>query len=347
MKIVIIGGAGFIGINSVRYFLKQGHEVFIFDNLSRVGSDYNLHQLRSEEDVPFVEADIRDFQTIKKELARIGNIDALVLLAGQVAVTTSVINPREDFEINALGTLNVLEALRENKQSPLVIYSSTNKVYGKMDDIQVTLDGSRYKYVGYDNGISENRQLDFYSPYGCSKGTGDQYVHDYSRIYGIPSVVFRQSCIYGENQFGIEDQGWVAWFTIATILKKKFTIYGDGNQVRDVLFCQDLVELYDLAIKNRSTCAGKIYNVGGGPSSTLSLNELISTLNKKFKTELQPAYADWRPGDQKVYISDISKVMSDLKWKPRTNIETGIDKMADWIYGNRSILEKYTFAKAV
>ncbi|MEL6593552.1 MAG: SDR family NAD(P)-dependent oxidoreductase, partial [Bacteroidota bacterium] len=225
MKILVIGGAGFIGVNAARYFLAKGYEVSIIDNLTRKGSAYNLEKLKEEYDFAFFEEDIRNFEGIKKAIASLGELDGVLLLAGQVAVTTSVTNPREDFEINALGTFNVLEAIRELNIKPLVLYSSTNKVYGKMADVKTVLRNGRYEYENMPDGVNEHQQLEFHSPYGCSKGAGDQYVHDYYRIYGIPTVVFRQSCIYGENQFGIEDQGWVAWFTIATMLNRQITVY--------------------------------------------------------------------------------------------------------------------------
>jgi CDP-paratose 2-epimerase len=251
----------------------------------------------------------------------------------------------EDFEINALGTFNVLEGLRLSGQKPLLIFSSTNKVYGKMSDLRIAENPTRYTYADLPSGISENRPLDFYSPYGCSKGTGDQYVRDYFRIFDIPTVVFRQSCIYGPNQFGIEDQGWVAWFTIATLMEKDITVYGDGKQIRDILFVEDLVHLYRKAILNKEKCAGEVYNVGGGPSFTLSLIELIDRLEKRFGRPIARKTSDWRPGDQKVYISDITKVSKDLEWSPSTDLATGINSMADWIESNRDILNFYVFGK--
>lgn len=345
MKLVIIGGAGFIGINSAYYFLEAGHEVIILDNLSRVGSEYNLRQIQSKYSLQFIKVDIRDYTTLQRSLLSLGHIDGVLLLAGQVAVTSSVLNPREDFEINAFGTLNVLEALRHNHQNPLLIYSSTNKVYGRMDHVKVVEREGRYEYENLQIGVGEDMQLDFYSPYGCSKGTGDQYVHDYSRIFHLPTVVMRQSCIYGHRQFGIEDQGWMAWFTIAIFLGVDITIFGDGKQIRDVLFVEDLVRLYDLCFKNQSKCSGKIYNVGGGPEYTLSLNELVRLLSKKFNKTIRPRTADWRPGDQKVYVSNIQKVYHDLGWEPHTGIEEGLDKMFTWIESNKTTLEHYVFER--
>lgn len=345
MKIVIFGGAGFIGVNSAYYFVEKGHEVIIIDNLSRVGSEYNLQQIQQKYALSFIRADIRDFELIRESLASLGHIDGVLLLAGQVAVTTSVTNPRDDFEINALGTFNVLEALRINRQNPLLIFSSTNKVYGKMDQVRITERNGRYEYDTLVSGVSEDMQLDFYSPYGCSKGSGDQYVRDYARMYGLPTVVMRQSCIYGNRQFGIEDQGWVAWFTIATLLGKNITIFGDGMQIRDVLFVEDLVRLYELAMLNKDKCAGQVYNVGGGSGHTLSLNELVTILSRRFKKEIKPNFGPWRPGDQKVYVSNIQKVHQDLGWQPKVDIEQGIDIMASWIEANREILEHYVFNK--
>ena len=343
MKILIIGGAGFIGINAVYSFLQKGYEVEIVDNLSRKGSEYNLNRLQEKYSVPFQNIDIRDAEKLKEYFVHNKGYDAVLLLAGQVAVTTSVTNPREDFEINAMGTFNVLEAIRLSGQKPLVIYSSTNKVYGKMEDLGIAEYETRYNYADMPKGISESRQLDFYSPYGCSKGTGDQYVRDYYRIFGIPTVVFRQSCIYGPNQFGIEDQGWVAWFTIATLMKKDITVYGDGKQIRDVLYVNDLVNLYEKAILNRSVAEGKIYNVGGGPAFTLSLNELIAKLEERFGRKIDKKTSDWRPGDQKVYVSDIAKVKSELGWEPKTDLAEGINAMAEWIEANKDILNYYVF----
>lgn len=345
MKIVIIGGGGFIGINAAYHFAQANHEVILIDNLSRIGSDYNIDKFQEYRKIPFFKADIRNYQQIKEILAQVSNIDAVLLLAGQVAVTTSVINPREDFEINAMGTFNVLEALRTNNQFPLLIYSSTNKVYGKMENVNVVMRNGRYEYETHTKGINENQLLDFYSPYGCSKGTGDQYVRDYSRIYNFSSIVLRQSCIYGIRQFGIEDQGWLAWFTIASILDRPITIFGDGNQIRDVLFVNDLCNCYESILIHRTTTKGQIYNIGGGPENTLSLNELVRILEFKLNKKLKIKNDDWRPGDQKVFVSDISKISSDTGWKPTIQVEEGIDKMISWIYDNLDILKHYVYNK--
>lgn len=341
MKILIIGGAGFIGINAAYYFIEKGHEVILMDNLSRKGSDYNLKTLQAKHECPFILQDIREYEGLKKHIADLGELDAVLLLAGQVAVTTSVTNPREDFDINALGTFNVLEAIRENNIKPLVLFSSTNKVYGKMEEVGVVLRGKRYEYENKPEGIGEDYPMDFHSPYGCSKGAADQYVRDYNRIFGIPTVVFRQSCIYGEHQFGIEDQGWVAWFTIATMLDRQITVYGDGNQIRDVLFVTDLCRAYEAAILNKEKCAGKIYNVGGGPEFTLSLNELLDFLRTFFQKDINPLAGDWRPGDQKVYVSSIANLKKDLGWEPTITVEQGVEILSHWVKHHKDILNHY------
>lgn len=343
MKILVIGGAGFIGVNAARHFLGKGYEVSIIDNLSRKGSAYNLEKLKEEYEFRFFEEDIRNYEGIKGAIQAIGALDGVLLLAGQVAVTTSVTNPREDFEINALGTFNVLEAIRALGIKPLVLYSSTNKVYGKMEDATTVLRNGRYEYENMPKGVNERQQLEFHSPYGCSKGAGDQYVHDYCRIYGIPTVVFRQSCIYGENQFGIEDQGWVAWFTIATMLNRQITVFGDGNQIRDVLYIGDLVRAYELAFQNVEKSAGQIYNIGGGVDFTLSLNELLNHLRSYFGKEITPLEGDWRPGDQRVYVSDISKIKAELGWSPEVGVEEGVERLSRWVEANKEIILNYVF----
>ena len=340
-RIIIIGGAGFIGINSAYYFIKKGYQVIVLDNLSRKGSTYNLQQLQQKHTVQFVQVDIRNYETLKETLLQIGEVDALLLLAGQVAVTTSITNPREDFEINALGTFNVLEALRNNEQSPHVIYASTNKVYGKMDNVAITKLANRYQYNSDNEGIDETAPIDFYSPYGCSKGTAEQYVHDYARIYNIPTTVLRQSCIYGPHQFGIEDQGWVAWFTIAATLSVPISIFGDGNQVRDVLHVNDLCRLYELILNNKAICNGQIFNIGGGINNTLSLNELVLLLQNALNTTLNITYDNWRAGDQKVYISNINKATTLLQWKPLIGIEQGILDIKNWTVANIEAIQSY------
>ncbi|PIN70698.1 CDP-paratose 2-epimerase [Candidatus Woesearchaeota archaeon CG11_big_fil_rev_8_21_14_0_20_43_8] len=341
MKMLIIGGAGFIGINSADYFLNKGHDIVILDNFSRAGTESNVSWLKEthpDKKIKIVKADIRyDQDKMDTEAA---DADVIIHLAAQVAVTTSVKNPKEDFEINALGTLNVLEAARKSKSKPIVLYSSTNKVYGGMENVEVVERNGRYEYKDFRSGVPETQQLDFHSPYGCSKGTGDQYVRDYARIYGLRTVVFRQSCIYGKRQFGVEDQGWLAWFTIASLLKKPLSIYGDGKQIRDVLYVGDLIEAYEIAIKNIDRCSGKVYNMGGGPKNTMSLLELVSMLDTHLDEKVKHGWGDWRPGDQKVFVADTTLFEKETGWKAKTSPEKGVKIMIDWIKKNKELFKK-------
>lgn len=338
MNIFITGGAGFIGTHAADHFLSLKNKITIFDNFSRKGTHENVKWLKENHDsknIKVIAGDIRDFDLLKKSIKK---HDVVIHLAGQVAVTTSVINPREDFEINALGSFNVLEAVRKEIPQAIVLYASTNKVYGGMEEVKIIKKGKKYAYRDFPNGISEIQNLDFHSPYGCSKGTVDQYVRDYYRIYGTKTVVFRQSCIYGTHQFGIEDQGWVSWFTIASVLNKPITVYGDGMQVRDVLFVKDLVLAYHSTIDQIDKSAGKIYNVGGGPKFTLSLLELIDLLEKKLNKKIKYTSADWRPGDQPVYISNIAKIKKELGWQPRISVSEGTSQMIDWIVKEKNLI---------
>jgi CDP-paratose 2-epimerase len=339
MKLFITGGAGFIGCNSADYFLQQGHEVVVFDNLSRKGGPANLEWLKARhgERLHFVSGDIRDYGVLA---AAMGGADAVLHLASQVAVTTSVQNPREDFEINALGTFNVLEAVRHECPEAAVLYASTNKVYGGMEGAKVVLDNGRYRYANYEHGISETYPLDFHSPYGCSKGAGDQYMLDYGRIYGLKTMVFRQSCIYGQRQFGIEDQGWVAHFVIATIMNRPITIYGDGQQVRDLLHVQDLVRAYGLGIQKIDTLRGEVFNVGGGPENTLSIwTEFGPLLAELAGHEVPIVQAGWRPGDQRVFVADIRKIGQKLGWQPTISPQQGIRDLYDWVASNPALFQ--------
>ena len=336
-RLLITGGAGFIGSNLAAHFIKKKYRVTVLDNLSRQGSKANLTWLKSIGFFEFINGDIRKFPQLHGAVRR---QDIIFHLAGQVAVTSSVEDPRNDFDINALGTFNLLEAVRKNKSKAIVIFSSTNKVYGGMDNLPIIEKEGNYLYRDYPFGIAENFGLDFHSPYGCSKGAADQYIRDYHRIYGLKTVVFRQSCIYGHMQLGIEDQGWVSWFTIAAILGKPITVYGDGMQVRDVLFVEDLVNAYDLAIGNIKQTAGQIYNVGGGAKITLSLLELLDLLEKKLSRKIPFTFADWRPGDQPVYISNIAKIKKSLDWQPKIGVEEGTSKMIDWIVKEKDLIEK-------
>jgi CDP-paratose 2-epimerase len=334
----LTGGAGFIGSNYAQRLLERGEKVTLYDNLSRAGALRNLNWLGGtfgEKAFGFVNGDVRDAAFLANA-AR--DADVIVHLAGQVAVTTSVLEPREDFEINALGTFNVLEVARLNERQPLVIFASTNKVYGGMDDVEVVEGATRWEYKDLPFGCSETQPLDFHSPYGCSKGTGDQYARDYYRIYGLPSVVFRQSCIYGPRQFGIEDQGWVAWFVIAAVTGRPLAIYGDGKQVRDLLHVYDLLDAYDAAIERQDQVRGQVFNLGGGPDNTLSIWAEFGPLLEKLLGKPMPVTRGaWRPGDQKVFVADIRKAGRVLGWKPNYGVEKGIRQLFDWVTQNQNL----------
>ena len=340
-RYLIVGGAGFIGINAAEHYARHGAAVTVLDNFSRRGTEENIAWLQAEYPaVKVVRADIRnDLEVLAAEAAC---CDVLLHLAAQVAVTTSVTDPRTDFAINALGTLNVLEAARQAPHRPIVLYSSTNKVYGGMENLRVIPNGNEYGYAGLPQGVNEDQPLDFHSPYGCSKGAGDQYVRDYGRIYGLRTVVFRQSCIYGPHQFGVEDQGWVAWLVLRSLLGKPVTIYGDGKQVRDVLNVEDLIAVYDAAVGRIDQVVGKIYNIGGGPANKLSLLQLIGLLEKINGSKPAYSFSDWRPGDQRVYISDVHRAHKDLDWSPKISPEQGVRRMLAWMTANReTILDVY------
>lgn len=340
-NLLITGGAGFIGINATRHFLKKGWYVTIFDNFSRKGTDINIKNLKREHKIGWrvVRGDVvKDILLLEKEVAK---ADAVIHLAAQVAVTTSIVSPREDLSINIIGTFNVLEAIRQSKNRPPLIYSSTNKVYGSLPHYDVEDHKKRYRFKNKKiekNGISELEILDFHSPYGCSKGAADQYVIDYGRIYGLDTVVFRQSCVYGEHQFGVEDQGWVAWFTIAAMHRKPITLYGNGKQVRDVLFVDDLVILYDKALSNMKKVKGRAYNVGGGPGNTLSLLELLPFLEHEMGVPIKYSFSSVRAGDQPIFVADTRLLTEKLGWRPTTNFKKGFARMHRWMDENKGDL---------
>jgi CDP-paratose 2-epimerase len=261
-------------------------------------------------------------------------------MAAQVAVTTSVTDPRADFEANALGTFNVLEAVRVAARGrPAFLYASTNKVYGGLDHLRVVRRQDRYAYEDLPSGVDELEPLDFHSPYGCSKGASDQYVLDYARIYGMRTVSFRQSCIYGTRQFGVEDQGWVAWFCIAAITGQPLTIYGDGRQVRDVLWVGDLIDCYRRSLERIDEVSGHAFNIGGGPENTLSLQELVEQLERRLGRRLEPAFSDWRPGDQRIFMADIGKAEGLLGWKPKVGVAEGLDRLLAWVEEHRDLFD--------
>lgn len=339
MKIIITGGAGFIGSNAAHYYLQKKADVVVFDNLSRTHTEKNLSWLTTQNgNLTFIHGDIRSEGALGKLMPFLKKADAVLHLAGQVAVTTSIADPREDFEVNALGTLNLLEAMRAVGSRAKLIYSSTNKVYGSMDDVKVVTKPTRYEYADLPYGVSESRSLDFHSPYGCSKGSADQYVHDYGRIYGLDTVVMRQSCIYGPRQFGVEDQGWVAWFLIAAVLKKSITIYGDGKQVRDLLYIDDLMRAYDMAITAGKKTRGGVYNIGGGPRNAVSVwHEFGPMVRALLEETIYVTHKDWRAGDQRVFIADVRRAKHEFGWEPTTAVADGVQQLYDWIAQHTSL----------
>jgi len=339
-KVLITGGSGFVGSHVAEHYAK-GSEVLVFDNLSRAeilgkstgDSLFNWNYLKNNHsNIKLVKGDIRNFEEIK---AASKDVDAIVHTAAQVAVTTSLSNPRMDFEINALGTLNVLEVARLNDAA--LVFCSTNKVYGgNINTIPLKETGKRYSFAEekYKNGIPETFAIDLcgHSPYGCSKLAADLYVQDYAYTYGLKTGVFRMSCIYGARQFGVEDQGWIAWFVIAALTNRQITIYGDGKQVRDVLYVTDLTEAFSAFINSK--IKHEVFNMGGGLENTLSLLDLIDLLKELTGRSPQISFADWRPADQKVYISDISKAEKLLNWKPRVRPIEGVGMLVSWVKTN-------------
>jgi len=340
--VFITGGAGFIGCNSADHFLQQGQAVTIYDNLSRKGGRANLawlHERHGGERLRVVEADIRDYDRLTTAMSAAAP-DVVLHLAGQVAVTTSVIDPREDFEINALGTFNVLEAVRRHAPAAALLYASTNKVYGGMEEVGIVRRGRRYEYANYPYGIPESFPLDFHSPYGCSKGAGDQYTRDYARIYGLRTLVMRQSCIYGRRQFGVEDQGWVAHFVIATALGRPIAIYGDGMQVRDILYIDDLVAAYQAGIDRIDDLRGEVFNLGGGPENTLAVWSEFGPLLEELAGRPVPIqYGAWRPGDQRVFVADIRRAEHLLGWRPKVSPAEGIRRLYAWVTENPELFD--------
>jgi len=336
--ILITGGVGFIGTNATSYYLKKGYKVIAFDNFSRAGAKQNLNWLLNQGNFVFIKGDIRDdkklLETFKKYKPNL-----VLALAAQTTMVTSVTNPREDFEINALGTFNTLEAMRKTRSKAAALYSSTNKVMGALNNIPVIEKGKRYVFKNI-KAISEKYPLDFCGPYGCSKGCGDQYFLDYARIYGLNTVVFRQSGIYGPHQFGIEEQGWLAWFTNALLFDKPVTIYGNGKQVRDVLYIDDLLRAFNLAFKSIKKTRGKAYNIGGGPKFSLSIWELFEILEKLAGKKFNYKFGPWRPGDQKIYISDITRAKKEFSWSPKSSPKEGVKKLYNWISQNKTLIKK-------
>ena len=335
---LITGGAGFIGTNVAARLLDSGRTVRVFDNLSRRGVEANLGWLRETygSRVQMMQGDIRDAAAVAHA---VHGVSEVYHFAAQVAVTSSLIDPFHDFAVNAGGTLNLLEALRALDAPPPVLFTSTNKVYGDLEDVELVPDGTRYVPADTDTrlyGISEQRTIDFHSPYGCSKGAADQYVLDYARTFGIPAIVFRMSCIYGPHQFGNEDQGWVAHFLIRAIDRLPITIYGDGLQVRDILLVDDLVDAMLLAHTNMQTLAGEAFNIGGGAARTTSLVELIDTINTLVPKPVPVEFDAWREADQRYYVSDTRKFTEATGWSPRVGVAEGVQALYEWLCDTRA-----------
>jgi CDP-paratose 2-epimerase len=341
--VMITGGAGFIGTNLAQYHLMLGKKVMVFDNLSRPGVENNLQWLVNKygKDVEIRIADIRNEHEVHNAVK---NAEQIFHFAAQVAVTTSISNPKEDFDINARGTLNILNAMTSVQTPPAMIFTSTNKVYGQMEEVGLEVFENRYAPMNEalkKHGINENRSIEFHSPYGCSKGTADQYVLDFARTFGIPAAVFRMSCIYGPHQYGTEDQGWVAHFVLNALKDNRLNIYGDGKQVRDILFVEDLVEAFVMAQENISSLTGQAFNIGGGTDNAVSLIEVLELISKISKKEINVKYGPWRPGDQKYYVSDTRKFELATGWTPRTSVKAGLERLYEWLKNVKDI-EKAT-----
>lgn len=337
MRYLITGGAGFLGSNLGAEVLTREEELFVLDDFSRVGSEQNVRWLEERGPVTCFRADVRDQESVDAAV-RAAAPDVVFHMAGQVAMTTSLSDPRRDFQINALGGLNVLEAVRAHAPAALVVYSSTNKVYGDLAWVRYAETETRYLAVEHPYGFDESTPLAFSSPYGCSKGAADQYMLDYARVFDLDTTVLRHSSVFGDRQFSTEDQGWVAWFVSrvaahAGAAAAPLTISGDGKQVRDILFVSDLVECYFAVVRARSRCRGHAFNIGGGPERTLSLLELFALLERKLGTPVAIRHLPWRQSDQKVFVADIRKAGEMLDWKPAVGVEAGIDRVVEWVTG--------------
>jgi CDP-paratose 2-epimerase len=335
-RALVTGGAGFVGTNLVSHLVEDGCEVVVLDNLSRPGVRRNLHWLQAAygRHVRVEIADVTHRWALRRALT---DVSEVYHLAAQVAVTTSLEAPVDDFRVNAEGTLNLLEEVRRLPEAPFLLFTSTNKVYGALPDLELERRGSRWEPVDpaiRDAGLSEARPLDFCTPYGCSKGAADQYVLDYAKSFGIPSVVFRMSCIYGPHQHGTEDQGWVAHFAIRALEQRPITLYGDGAQVRDILYVDDLVQAMQLAREHVGDFAGNAFNMGGGPANAVSLLEVVTSL-AGLGSPTGVAYAEERPGDQRYYVADTRRFADATGWRPEVDAEEGIERLYGWLADER------------
>lgn len=336
---LITGGAGFIGTNLASRLLSEGKKVMIYDNLFRDGVEQNLLWLQKEYDENLIIqiADINEIHILEESVKHASEV---YHFSSQVAVTTSLTNPLLDFEVNLKGTFNLLEAIRKSEYQPPLLFTSTNKVYGDLEDLKMESNSSRYFPSNKEikkMGVSEERSLHFHSPYGCSKGAADQYILDYSKSYGLKTAVFRMSCIYGPHQFGTEDQGWVAHFLISALEDKPIVIYGNGKQVRDILFVEDLVEAFVLARKNINNISGEVFNIGGGPDNAVSLLEILEIIKEKTGKNVDISFEDWRTADQQYYVSNTSKFKEATGWLPKHSVDTGVDALLTWLCDTRNI----------
>ena len=331
---LVTGGAGFVGCNVANALLEDGRRVVVADNFARPGTEANADWLRRRHpDRLWIRGvDVRDADAVA-ELA--GGASAIYHLAAQVAVTTSVCEPREDLEVNLTGTFNVLEGARAASPQPPVIFASTNKVYGALDHMEHVRTPDGYRFRGVD-GVDERAPLDFHSPYGCSKGAADQYVRDYARIYGVPTVVFRMSCIYGEHQHGTVDQGWLAHLGRSVLARRPITIYGDGLQARDVLWVGDLVRAMRAATARAQALSGAVFNIGGGPENVTSVRDAVDTLMQLTGSKVAVRTADWRPGDQRVYVSSLRLARERLEWRPTVGVREGLGRLVRWLRAEQS-----------
>jgi len=336
VKLLINGGCGFLGSNLASYAIENGYKLTVFDNMSRLGSDRNREWLNSLGEYTFIHGDTRNKNDVENVIKN-GQFDAVFHLAGQVTMTKSITDPYKDFEVNALGAINVLDSIRKYSPHTGIIFSSTNKVYGDLENYTYDETPTRYICREFPNGFDESVPLDFRSPYGCSKGCADQYMLDFARIFGVKSVVFRHSSMYGSRQFATYDQGWVGWFVAKALEKynnpqcEPFTISGNGKQVRDLLQAQDMIALYFSALKNIDRIFGQAYNIGGTMSQSLSLLELFSILENILDVKLQYTELAPRQSDQKVFVADISKIKNAIGWEPKVSALEGVTKMVDWV----------------
>lgn len=338
MKLLVVGGCGFLGSNLASHGIEIGYDVTVFDNLSRLGAASNLEWLKTKGTFEYIHGDTRNKNDVEN-LIKDGQFDAVFHLAGQVAMTTSIANPYKDFQINTVGAINLLDSIRKYSPQTAVFFSSTNKVYGDLENYTYEETDTRYKCLEFPNGFDETVPLDFRSPYGCSKGAADQYMLDFYRIFGVKTTVFRHSSMYGSRQFATYDQGWIGWFVQKAIEKyqipdcEPFTISGNGKQVRDILHAKDMINLYYTALDRVDSVCGQAYNIGGTMEQSLSLLELFAMLEDILGIKMEYKQLPPRQSDQKVFVADINKINKKIGWKPQVTAREGVEAMVDWVRG--------------